>query len=772
MQDRRAAAGAGRRVAHLSVSANCRHNPRTMGGFNSVWRAIAVLSAVSTFAFARVCSAADTSNATAAALESTGAHADTAGRLQIDVHFDCSLAPPSTALAAAGLAVASSVKSGAFCVVEGWAPPTALPQIRVVPGVTRITAPSYVMPAPPRSQLPVAHQLTRGPLERQSTTPQTIDQNGVSIMRAGPFVSQTGVNGAGVTVGVQSSGVYSLSTIESRGELPTSVQVVYPAGATGSVQADEGTVLLEEVHAVAPGAKLVYCGPSTFVDFTSCLTQLVNAGATIVLDDTGMISDGLMSQNSDQTSAVVQFLTQNPTVMMFSSAGNNDGTYWEGDYVPVTTTGTSLPALACPANSATPDAYVATFGGATSQTLTVIGSAGASFPLLLAWADPPGQITSRFDVYWFAAGGTTPLGCFSTSGSTTDQAMQELTLAAGTYTVVVASPDASASGKYLKLWAGGDGLTTLSIATPGGLITPQAMAPGALMIGAVDGADGVGNTIEPFSSSGPLTFQFPTVGQLLAPTLVAPDGITVDATGTYFESELFPDGNFYGTSAAVPNAAAVAALLRSAFPALSVAQLSTALQSGATTLGTGVPNDVFGYGRVDALGALATLPSPTMSALVAQSSTGSASTTAQTFTVTGTGPLHFTVSSSNTALVPSSVVSAGTPGVTISSGCGSTTLSCTVSITPVTGQAGTATVTISVLDGANRPATAPVAFTATNPAPATTSTTSNGGASSGGHGGGGALQYWVLLCLGALLALRPSRDPRRGAVRSNYRSRH
>ncbi len=745
-----------------------------MGGFNSVWRAIAVLAAVSTFAVALICptaSAADASDATAAALESAGAHADAAGRLQIDVHFDCSLAPPSTALAAAGLAVASSVKAGSFCVVEGWAPSTALPQLGAVPGVTRITAPSYVMPSPPRSQLPIAHQLTRGPLQRQSTAAQAIDQNGVSIMRAGLFVSQTGVNGAGVTVGVQSSGVYSLSTIEARGELPASVQVVYPAGDTGSVLADEGTVLLEEVHAVAPGAKLVYCGPSTFVDFTSCLTQLVNAGATIVLDDTGMVSDGLMSQNNDQTSAVVQFLTQNPTVMMFSSAGNNDGTYWEGDYTPVTTTGTSLPSLACPASSGTPDAYVATFGGATSQTLTVIGSAGASLPLLLAWADPPGQITSRFDVFWFAAGGTTPLGCFSTAGSTTDQSMQQLTLAAGTYTVVVASPDASAAGKYLKLWAGGDGLTTLSVATPGGLITPQAMAPGALMIGAVDGADGVGDTIEPFSSSGPLTFQFPTVGQLLAPTLVAPDRINVDATGTYFESELFPDGNFYGTSAAVPNAAAVAALLRSAFPALSVAQLSTALQSGATALGSGLPNDVFGYGRVDALGALATVPSPTISALIAQSSTGSASTSAQPLTVTGTGPLHFTVSSSNTALVPSSIVSAGVPGVTISSGCGSTTLSCTVSITPVTGLAGTSTVTISVLDGADRPAAAQVTFTATSPAPATSATTTSPITGSGG-GGGGALQYWALLWLCALLALRPSQGPRRGVARSNYRSRH
>ena len=56
--------------------------------------------------------------------------------------------------------------------------------------------------------------------------------------------------------------------IQARGELPAAVQVLYPAGNSTPVSADEGTALLEEIHAVAPGANLVFCGPSTFVDFT------------------------------------------------------------------------------------------------------------------------------------------------------------------------------------------------------------------------------------------------------------------------------------------------------------------------------------------------------------------------------------------------------------------------------------------------------------------------------------------------------------------------
>ncbi len=730
------------------------HNPRTMQSFVLV----AAVALVASAAAPSPASAA-TGAAAVAALESA-AHRDSAGRLQIDVHFDCALAPPLEALSAAGFTATASVKAGTLCVVEGWAAPATLPRLDAVPGVMRITAPSYAPPKTPRSLRPLQHALVHNSVQKAGSGGPAIDQNGISIMRADQFVLQTGAMGAGVTVGVQSSGVFSLSVIQGRGELPGSIQVFYPAGDTTPVTADEGTALLEEVHAVAPGAGLAFCGPSTFVDFTSCLTQLINAGATIVLDDMGFYSDGVMSQDNDETSALAQILAMNPSVMMLSSAGNNDGTYWEGSYTPISLSTTTLPPLSCPANAGVPDTYVATFGTASSQTLTVTD--GTNFPLLLAWADPPGQISSHFDLFWLTAGSTTPIACLSSTSAGSNQMEQDLSLPAGTYTLVIASPDASAAGKLLKLWAGGDGLTALSVPTPGGLISPQAMVPGVLTVGAVNGSDGIGATIEPYSSSGPLTVAFPAPAQLQAPIVVAPDGIAVDAAGTYFASYLFPDGNFYGTSAAVPNAGAVAALLRGAFPTLTVAQVTTALQSGASALGGTVPDGVFGYGRIDALGALATLPTPTITALVDQTSTTSASTSPQPFSVTGTGALHFMVSSSNTALVPNSLVSAGLPGVTVSSGCGTSTLDCTLSVTPVAGQAGTAILTVSALDGAKRSAMSQMTLTATNPAPAASagSSSSMGAAVASSHGGG-AFNGWSLFGLGALVAWSQRRALRR-----------
>ena len=218
----------------------------------------------------------------------------------------------------------------------------------------------------------------------------------------------------------------------------------------------------------------------------------------------------------------------------------------------------------------------------------------------------------------------------------------------------------------------------------------------------------------------------------------------VDASGTYFAADLFPDGNFYGTSAAVPNAAAVAALLRADFPTLSVAQITTTLESGATALGGAVPKGVFGYGRVDALGALATIPTPTITALTNQSSTGSASTTAQPFNVTGTGTVHFVRPAA--AIRPWCRTRSSVPARRVLTVSGRLrqhdARTCTLVVTPVTGQAGTAVLTVSALDGANRAATTQVTLTETDPAPG--SAGSGGGtAPTGGHSGGGGMQGWA-----------------------------
>ncbi len=660
-----------------------------------------------------------------------GPRFDAQGEVEADVYYDCGGEAPDAALTAAGVSITASIKLTPFCAVEGWMAPAALPAVAAIAGVSRVALPSYAVM--PRHRLPAGLAW-----QAAASSAGGIDGNGVRIMRAGEFVAQTGTGGGGVTVGVQSVGVSSLSTIQGRGELPA-VQVLKPSDGAAPQVGDEGTVLLEEVHAVAPSAGLAYCGPHTFVEYTSCLSRLITAGASILVDDV-IFPEHLLASNSSEVQGIEQLLAGNPAVALFTAAGNYNGSYWEGSYAPVALASTGLPSLTCRASGQV-DSYVAQFGGSAGQQLRVTQS--SSVPVVFAWGDPPNQNASKFDIYWVNSADTTKAGCLSAAAATDDQISQNVNLYAGTYTLYIATPDASAAGKFLKLWIGGDGLTSISKPTGGAIVTPQAFASGSVSVGAVNGSDGVGNAIESFSSIGPITVTFPASARIQAPVLVAPDGINVDAAGTYFASNLFPDGNFYGTSASAPNAGAVAALIRGAFPFLKASQLVSALQSGAVQLGSSLPDPTFGYGRVDALGALATFPVPTITALPDSQLNAGSSTPSYPFTVSGTGALHFTVTSSNTSSIPASIVAAGSPGVTITpSDCGTSTLTCALSITAANGPGGIVKVTLAAVDGANR--SAPASMTVTvkgSPTPPLSS------ASAPGSGGGGRLGWWLISAL-------------------------
>jgi hypothetical protein len=413
------------------------------------------------------------------------------------------------------------------------------------------------------------------------------------------------------------------------------------------------------------------------------------------------------------------------------------------------------------------DNYVNQFTSGADEILTITPTSPISVPLTFAWSDPPGQNSSKFDIYWTNPN-STATGCVSTGSASNAVVTQTVTLYPGPNKLYIATPDASAAGKFLKLWVGGDGLTALSISTAGSFVSPQTFATGVISIGAVNGSDGVGNNIESFSSRGPITLVFPSAAKIPAPILTAPDGIYVDTAGTYFASEIFPDGNFYGTSAAAPNAAAVAALIRGAFPGLTVPQLLAALETGAAQLGATAPDGTFGYGRIDAMGALGTFAAPTMTSLpdVSIDASSSRASTALPFTISGTGTLHFSVTSTSPSLIPESVGASGAAGISVApSDCGSTTLACTLTITAAQYQGGTATVTVSTVDGAGRAAQATVHVTVTNPQTAPPPPPPPPPANtSGGGGGGGSLGLWEvcagLLALAARLTARCGAPPR------------
>jgi serine protease AprX len=170
------------------------------------------------------------------------------------------------------------------------------------------------------------------------------------------------------------------------------------------------------------------------------------------------------------------------------------------------------------------------------------------------------------------------------------------------------------------------------------------------------GAIDISNTLASFSSRGPSTFYVPP---LLKPNISAP-GVNVRSSTRTSDTSY---GNLSGTSMAGPHVVGVVALLWSARPQLErdIATTKTVLQNTANPAvivnppqtcdgipNTQIPNNSFGYGRVDALAAVNSVPqgTPTPTPTASPSPTATATATA---TATNTPTATPTATATGTA---------------------------------------------------------------------------------------------------------------------------
>lgn len=128
--------------------------------------------------------------------------------------------------------------------------------------------------------------------------------------------------------------------------------------------------------------------------------------------------------------------------------------------------------------------------------------------------------------------------------------------------------------------------------------------PSAFAVGAINN----NGSIYGLSSRGPTTCGGSTG---VFPELVAP-GVniyTTDLMGFYTTAS--------GTSLAAPHVTGGLALLLSAYPTLTLAQLENVLQSSAFDLGVAGPDDFYGYGRLDILAAYQQIANPPAATITA-----------------------------------------------------------------------------------------------------------------------------------------------------------
>ncbi|MGH3429201.1 MAG: S8 family serine peptidase [Mycobacteriales bacterium] len=465
-----------------------------------------------------------------------------------------------------------------------------------------------------------------------------------------------GVDGSGVDVGILSDSfndfiggtisgsgcdrVLTGSSSQRSGDLPATVTVIdsEPGGGT-----DEGAAMAELVHDLAPGAGISFrAAVIDESDFADGIDQLRACGAGVIVDDTIFVAEPMFQDGFVAQAAARALATGIP---VFSAAGNESTFGIEQTFVDPD-----------PASDDGDYPTGADFNdfGAGNKFAAITIPAGCGIEVVLQWNEPfsgtlgPGASTD-LDLYLYsgtsAASATSQLLAYSAdsqgcsmpgggSGGDPLEVLQYLNSYPEAHTVYLAIDHSCGSGSPLFRVA----TFPVHCSFPGGYVLDasifhgpelygHAAADGVVAVGAVDyreldsggtfeGAPGQID-VEPFSTlGGDLPFFFDASGAPLPdapayrfkPEIAAPDGTST----TFFGSRIGnPHPNFFGTSAAVAHAAAVAALIRQREPLLSPADLRDVLMASARDIGVAGVDPLAGAGAVDAEAAVASAIVPT-----------------------------------------------------------------------------------------------------------------------------------------------------------------
>jgi len=453
------------------------------------------------------------------------------------------------------------------------------------------------------------------------------------------------------------AGTLTGSPSQDSGDLPATVELVRADASAGCT--DEGAGMAELVHDIAPGAAIAFAtvNPSKAA-FATNITTLCSApvNATVVVDDASypnepMYQDGLIAQAA--SACVVS------GVPFYSAHGNDANNGFRQSFRDINV----IDDQAIPPTGNDLHQWRTTTGTIRDGFIAVTLAAGDKLQVNLQWNQPFDSVSagagSQIDMDLFIAPtpdvaglqaplassgnnqGTTgaPAGdAFETASYTNNTGIAKTVYVAvdhfaGSQTTI---PQNAATPVELRLifmslpsTSSVQDITNGTSAFGGPTSFGHTMAAGVSAVAAVPWFDTAAfdPTLAPtgitdpesFSSrGGTLSIQFDTTGAFSTRTSFEPDISSVDGNNTRFfgsalnlggafgEPDSFP--NFFGTSAAAPNAAAVAALIRQRNSALTPAQVNAALESTAIDItgsrASAGDDDVTGIGLIDANAAI------------------------------------------------------------------------------------------------------------------------------------------------------------------------
>jgi subtilisin-like proprotein convertase family protein len=432
----------------------------------------------------------------------------------------------------------------------------------------------------------------------------SVTTRGDTTMRSDIARSFFGINGSNIKIGVMSDGCDGLANAQSLGDLPTGArfQVVDNSATTGT--ASEGTAMAEIVYDLVPGCNLAFATAFTgLTNFVNNINALAAAGCDVITDDIiyflePVFEDGPLSQTID---------TYASNGGIYTSSSNNQGEdNYRGTYANI------VGLLPSPVGNAN----VHNFGGGDFQQSVTLG-AGENVRIVLHWDDQYAASANDFDLLLLNAAGTAFLATSEGSQDGTQDPTEifSYTAPVGATVNVVIRRFAAATNvtPRLKLsyYFSGSGSVAEFNSGQVGAAYGHTTAIGCLSAGAIWASVAGYSTIEPFSNGGPATIvtDFASATRPRpATTRTKPDVASFDGVSVT-GSAGFPS-TFFGTSAATPHVAGLAALVLcldstlNGARSLSAAQVRNLIRNGAMDYGASGTDNIFGFGRTDALNTL------------------------------------------------------------------------------------------------------------------------------------------------------------------------
>lgn len=475
--------------------------------------------------------------------------------------------------------------------VSGYVPIIAIPLVEALPSL------QSMRPSSPR---------TRSGL---------VTSQGDLSTRANVTRALYGIDGTGVTIGTMSDSFDCLGGAAadvSNGDLPAGIIVAqeHPS----CFASDEGRAMMQIIHDLAPGStQMFHTASGGRAAFANGIRTLANLGADIIVDDIGypdqpFFQDGPIAQAVDE-------VTIQHEVVYFSAAGNDADHSYESTFRPDLT------------NSRFHD-FNPGAGEDVFQLVFVPG--GTSVQLLFQWAEPyasisgpPGAATD-FDICITDDPFTSILACAvdANIGGDPIEVLNFTNFGTDDFFNIIIDRYAGAGNPLLKYIFLGP-ISPLEYVTNSSTVYGH---PNALWAEAT-GAANYPNTpvygtsppiVASYSSIGGTPILFDLDGNSVSPSYRNKPNVTcVDAGNTTFfsQGDLEPDGwpNFFGTSAAAPHAAALAALVREFAPSLNPLEVFLTIEGAAVDMGAPGFDFQTGAGLCDAFAALKTLESPDIS---------------------------------------------------------------------------------------------------------------------------------------------------------------